>query len=263
MSLTQSWPSCCMLVCLWGQKVPVIYKADCRVACQLAVPPKVPGWPVCVYTGTGRVSASRLFDYEWSMLRQQNAQRTTSDAEQRANSDLAWSSLVVIPWLWLLCLSDCCVPTCIPPTGLSSVLKQEEERIQHRQYETHIWLLKRVKANASFICWNKNWVKVEAEQTAARQNRKCIPIFFYSSWFSPHLHPLLRFKLQPIHGTQILSRGVCVSFFCSVDVLMVRAMRPEWQVEEWAWTTEAHSSAICVHVCASLNTTYCRSADCC
>ncbi|TNN65239.1 hypothetical protein EYF80_024528 [Liparis tanakae] len=28
---------------------------------------------------------------------------------------------------------------------------------------------------------------------------------------SLHLHPLLRFKLQPIHGTQILSRGVWVS----------------------------------------------------
>lgn len=79
--------------------MPVISKVDCRVACQLAVPPKVPGWPVCVYTGTGRVSTSRLFDYEWSMLRQQNAQRTTSDTEQRANSDLAWSSLAVIPWL--------------------------------------------------------------------------------------------------------------------------------------------------------------------
>lgn len=50
------------------------------------------------------MSASRLFDYEWSMLRQQNAQRTTSDAEQRANSDLAWSSLVVIPWLTPLSL---------------------------------------------------------------------------------------------------------------------------------------------------------------
>lgn len=161
---------------------------------------------------------------------------------------------------WLLCLSDCCVPTCIPDrTELSAEARAGEDSAQA------VWNTRMTaeSVNTNFICWNKNWVEVKAEQIAARQNRKCILIFFYSGWFPLHLHPLLRFKLQPIHGTQILSRGVCVSFFCSVDVLMVRAMRPEWQVEEWAWMTEAHSSVICVHVCASLNTTYCRSADCC
>lgn len=46
-----------------------------------AVPPDGPGCPVCA-------SASRLFDYEWSMLCQQNAQRAMSDTEQRVSSDL-------------------------------------------------------------------------------------------------------------------------------------------------------------------------------
>lgn len=61
-----------MLVCLWGQKMPVIYNADGPVTCPSA------------YTRTGTVVTSRLFDYEWSMLHQQNPERTTSDAAQRA-----------------------------------------------------------------------------------------------------------------------------------------------------------------------------------
>lgn len=51
---------------------PVIYNADGPVTCPSA------------YTRTGTVVTSRLFDYEWSMPRQQNPERTTSDAAQRA-----------------------------------------------------------------------------------------------------------------------------------------------------------------------------------
>lgn len=74
----------------------------------------------------------------------------------------------------------------------------------------------------------------------AGQNRYCIfIIFFYSSL---HLHPLLRFKLQPIHGTQILSRGVCVSLCCSRGVLMVRAMR---EVKRWVKNRLRRTAWVC------------------
>lgn len=66
----------------------------------------------CVYVHmrTWKELASRLFDYEWSMQRQQNAQRTMPDTQLRANSDLVWSRLAVIPSLCLcLCRSHTAV----------------------------------------------------------------------------------------------------------------------------------------------------------
>jgi len=42
---------------------------------------------------------------------------------------------------------------------------------------------------------------------------------------SPHLHPLLWLEELFIPGTHILSRGVCVSSFCSEDMLLGPALR--------------------------------------
>lgn len=71
--LTQPWwLSGCMFLCLRGSQMPVIYNADCPVT------------RLSAYTRTGTVVTSRLFHREWSSLRQHNAERTTSDAAQRA-----------------------------------------------------------------------------------------------------------------------------------------------------------------------------------
>lgn len=69
-------------------KLPVIYKAVWGHFSVSCTPLKcLDDLCASVYTRTATVSASRLFDYEWSMPLQQNAQRP--DTEHRANSSLA------------------------------------------------------------------------------------------------------------------------------------------------------------------------------
>lgn len=64
------WLHVCLSVV--GENLPVIYNADSPVTCP------------SVHTRTGTVATSRLFDYEWSMLHQQDAESSTSDAAHRA-----------------------------------------------------------------------------------------------------------------------------------------------------------------------------------
>lgn len=164
------------------------------------------------------MSASRLFDYERSMPLQQNAQRP--DTEQSANSSLA-----CLAWFSSMAGSSvCCLPTCTEAEPRPGAGGQGSTPVRPGS------------------------TTPAGGVTAKHTNSYCNSITVRSL----HLHPLLRFKLQPIHGTQILSRGVCVSFLCSV-VLMVRAMKPEQTNGRGALRT----------VCTAVNSASCRSADCC
>lgn len=145
---------------LRGWQMPVIYNADCPLMSRLSA-----------YTRTGTVVTSRLFHREWSPLCQQNAERTTSEAAQRA-------SLACLLWLW--------------STADSSVSQTRTE--------------------------------TSATASSYGQRDRVSPSLL-------HLHPLLQFKLQPIHGTQILSSGVWVRHFWSVGVLTVRAMSLRCRIE--------------------------------
>lgn len=113
-----------------------------------------------------------------------------------------WLGPVWLPsCAWRPCLSDCCLPHLHPLTGLSALLKHQEDSAQS---ETNKYRSSGcVNADFSFICSNKSWVK---------QNRDYNFLFKMKRTFSALTSPpTVQVAAHPWHP-DLEQRSLCEFF---------------------------------------------------
>lgn len=223
-----------MLICPRSQQYHFIYKAVWGHFSVSCTPLKcLDDLCASVYTRTATVSASRLFDYEWSMPLQQNAQRP--DTEQRANSSLA-----CLAWFSSMAGSSvsqtaACLPASLYRAEPRPGGGQGPGPVRTGPAAPH--LLEVLKQNTP---------------TATATSSLYRPFTALTS------SPAVQVAAHPRHP-DLEQRSLCQFplFYGSVDGQSHEAGADGGADER------PRCSANCLNVCTAVNSAFCRSADCC